>query len=185
MDNMKEEDNTDSRPLYVGNLDPLVRVKDLEKLFEKIGTIDKIDLKSGFAFVFLKDGWDEAIKQLDGVDLDNRRIKVEFARGDGHIKRREDERRRDAQSTPSNTLFVVNFDPVRTRTRDIEKHFERFGRLLRIEVRRNFAFVQFETVDEAADAKNALNGKQILDREITVEFMASNRKPSERRFLLL
>jgi splicing factor, arginine/serine-rich 4/5/6 len=33
---------------------------------------------------------------------------VEFARGDGRIKKKEDERRQNIE--PSDTLFVVNFN---------------------------------------------------------------------------
>jgi len=174
-------ESNDLKPLYVGNLDPYVRKRDIEKLFEKFGMVDKVDLKSGFAFVFLLSGAEEAIKQLHGMDFEKRRLRVEFARGDGLIKRREDDRRRQAQTEPSNTLFVVNFDPVQTRKRDIEKHFEQFGRLVRVEVKRNFAFVEFETIEEATEAMKSLNGKQLIDREITVEYMASRHSLSSER----
>lgn len=53
---------------------------------------------------------------------------------------------------PTKTLFVINFDPVRTRDRDIERHFEPYGKVLNVRVRRNFAFVQFETQEEATKA---------------------------------
>ena len=70
--------------------------------------------------------------------------------GDGEVKRREDLRRR--QTNPSSTLFVVNFDPDRTRERDLERHFEPYGRLVRTQIKRNYAFVQYETIDQATDA---------------------------------
>ena len=70
--------------------------------------------------------------------------------GDGEVKRREDLRRR--QTNPSTTLFVVNFDPDRTRERDLERHFEPYGRLVRVQIKRNYAFVQYENIDQATDA---------------------------------
>lgn len=70
--------------------------------------------------------------------------------GDGDIKRREDLRRR--QQMPTSTLFVVNFDVEKTRERDLERHFEEYGRLKRVQIKRNYAFVQFETIDQAGDA---------------------------------
>lgn len=62
---------------------------------------------------------------------------------------------------PATTLFVVNFDVDRTRERDLEKHFEPYGRLKRVQIKRNYAFVQFETIDQAADALKALSGSHL------------------------
>lgn len=56
---------------------------------------------------------------------------------------------------PTKTLFVINFDPINTRVTDIERHFEPFGKLSNVRIRRNFAFVQFETQEEATKALEA------------------------------
>lgn len=56
--------------------------------------------------------------------------------GDGEVRRREDLRKR--QTKPTTTLFVVNFDVDRTRERDLEKHFEPYGRLKRVQIKRNY-----------------------------------------------
>jgi splicing factor, arginine/serine-rich 4/5/6 len=53
---------------------------------------------------------------------------------------------------PTRTLFVINFDPIRTKVQDIEKHFEPYGKIANIRIRRNFAFVQYETQEEASAA---------------------------------
>ncbi|MFS8034566.1 putative RNA recognition motif domain, nucleotide-binding alpha-beta plait domain superfamily [Helianthus anomalus] len=50
-----------------------------------------------------------------------------------------------ANQRPAKTMFIINFDPVHTRVRDIENHFEPYGNVLHVRIRRNFAFVQFET----------------------------------------
>lgn len=57
-----------------------------------------------------------------------------------------------ANQRPTKTLFVINFDPIRTRVRDIERHFEPYGKLHHVRIRRNFAFVQFETQEDATKA---------------------------------
>lgn len=57
-----------------------------------------------------------------------------------------------ANSRPTKTLFVINFDPVQTRVRDIERHYEPYGKVLHVRIRRNFAFVQFGTQEEATKA---------------------------------
>ena len=82
-----------------------------------------------------------------------------LVQGDGSIKRREEERKEVAKARPSKTLFVVNFDPAGTRTRDLEKHFEPYGKLVRVQIRKNFAFVQYETQEEATKAVEGLNNR--------------------------
>ena len=53
---------------------------------------------------------------------------------------------------PTRTLFVINFDLIRTKIRDIERHFEPYGKITNIRVRRYFVFVQYETQEEASAA---------------------------------
>jgi arginine/serine-rich splicing factor 4/5/6 len=52
-------------------------------------------------------------------------------------------------------LFIINFDPVHTRTRDLERHFDPYGKISNLRIRRNFAFIQFETQEEATKALEA------------------------------
>ena len=75
---------------------------------------------------------------------------TDWSQGDGDIKRREDQRR--SHIKPTSTLFVVNFNVEETRERDLEKHFDPYGRLVRVQIKRTYAFVQFETVDQAEAA---------------------------------
>lgn len=136
-------------------------------------------MKQGYAFVFMENGQREAVRAFDGYQLFGRRLKVELARGDGVIKKREDQRRREAQARPCDTLFVVNFDPITTQNRDLERVFGRYGDikrvsfktslkmfceidiLLQVELKRNFAFVQFTAAEDASKALEALNGYKV------------------------
>mmetsp|Transcript_4088 Transcript_4088/g.8820 ORF Transcript_4088/g.8820 Transcript_4088/m.8820 type:complete len:321 (+) Transcript_4088:1119-2081(+) len=106
-------------------------------------------------------------------------LRAEFARGDGRIKRKEDERRK--KISPSETLFVVNFHEETTKREDLQMLFEPFGELVRIDMKRNYAFVQFRTVDEAQRAKDATNGGKLDQSEITVEFVARRMGEGDRR----
>lgn len=58
---------------------------------------------------------------------------------------------------PTKTLFVIKFDPINTRTRDLEKHFDPYGKILNIRIRRNFAFIQYESQEDATKALDATN----------------------------
>ncbi|KAH7960204.1 hypothetical protein HPB49_017646 [Dermacentor silvarum] len=73
--------------IYVGNLPPDIRSKDIEDLFYKFGKITFIDLKNRrgppFAFVEFDDPRDaeDAVQARDGYDYDGYRLRVEFPRG--------------------------------------------------------------------------------------------------------
>lgn len=94
-------------------------------------------------------------------------IRAEFARGDGRVKRKEDDRRNNI--LPNETLFIVNFSEETTKREDLEMLFSKFGDLVRIDMKRNYAFVQFTSIDDATKAKNATNGGKLDQNVITVE----------------
>lgn len=60
---------------------------------------------------------------------------------------------------PSKTLFVINFDADNTRTRDLERHFEPYGKIVNVRIRRNFAFIQYEAQEDATRALDATNNR--------------------------
>lgn len=164
------------KPVYCGNLDYDEKAQDVERLFDEFGPIERMDMKTGYAFIFMKDSrdGDDAIRSLDGMEFGRRRrrLRVEWAKGQGLTKKREDQRKKDC--VPTNTLFVVNFDPGTTRERDLEKHFSQYGKLTRVQVKKNFGFVAFESLDDAVDARVACgNGVRFQGRDITVEYTAS------------
>jgi len=75
--------------IYIGNLPPDIRSKDIEDLFYKYGKIIFIDLKNRrgppFAFVEFEDARDadDAVYARDGYDYDGYKLRVEFPRGGG------------------------------------------------------------------------------------------------------
>ncbi|KAK3143165.1 hypothetical protein QOZ80_4BG0359290 [Eleusine coracana subsp. coracana] len=160
------------RPVFVGNLDYDTRHSELDHLFYRYGRIERIDMKSGFAFVYFEDerDGDDAIRALDGYPFGpgRRRLSVEWSRGDRAARR--DGGKPAANTKPTKTLFVINFDPTMTREGDIQRHFGPFGRISNIRIRRNFAFVQFETLEEATKALEGTHATMLLDRVISVEY---------------
>lgn len=75
--------------VYVGNLPPDIRSRDIEDLFYKFGKITFIDLKNKrgppFAFVEFEDPRDaeDAVYARDGYNYDGYTLRVEFPRGTG------------------------------------------------------------------------------------------------------
>ena len=100
-----------------------------------------------------------------------------MAKGDGRVKRKEEDRRRDMR--PSETLFVVNFAASTTQG-DLEMLFGPFGHLQRIDMKGNYAFVQFSSIDEAIKAKESTNGGKLDRNVLTVEYVANQRGGSYR-----
>ncbi|ONK73683.1 uncharacterized protein A4U43_C04F34190 [Asparagus officinalis] len=96
--------------------------------------------------------------------------RIDMKSGERGGPRHRDGSRSMANARPTKTLFVINFDPITTRTRDIERHFEPYGKVLNVRIRRNFAFVQFETQEEATKALECTNMSKILDRVVSVEY---------------
>ncbi|KAK4786677.1 hypothetical protein SAY86_010510 [Trapa natans] len=163
---------TKMRPVFVGNFEYETRQSELERLFSKYGRVERVDMKSGFAFVYFEDERDaaDAIRGLDNAPFgyDKRRLSVEWAKGErGRVR---DGSGLTVNKRPTRTLFVINFDPLQTRVRDIERHFEPYGKILNVRIRRNFAFVQFETQDDATKALECTHMSKLLDRVVSVEY---------------
>ncbi|XP_019248542.1 PREDICTED: serine/arginine-rich splicing factor RS31-like isoform X2 [Nicotiana attenuata] len=160
------------RPIFVGNFEYDTRQSELERLFSKYGRIERVDMKNGFAFVYFEDERDaaDAIRGLDDIPFgyDKRRLSVEWAKGERG--RPHDGSKVAANQRPTKTLFVINFDPNHTRVRDIERHFEPYGEVLNVRIRRNFAFVQFKNQEDATKALESTHMSKILDRVVSVEY---------------
>jgi len=187
------------RPVFLGNLSNSYTSSDIMELFErpinppngnfKPVLVDRVDLKRGYCFVFLKDATSEDdkdnverfVSDINGMEVRNvsNALRAEFARGDGRVKRKEDDRRKLIQ--PSETLFVVNFHEQTTKREDLRMLFEPYGELVRIEMKRNYAFVQFRTIEQATMAKEEVNGGKLDQSVLTVEYVAQHRGDNDRR----
>ncbi|KAF5833569.1 hypothetical protein DUNSADRAFT_10060 [Dunaliella salina] len=155
------------RPVYVGNYEYEMPENEIYKMFYAYGDIDRIDMKTGFCFVYMKDDREaeRAIRKLDGREVGYKRrpLRVQWA------KTKDADRKREI--APSTTLFVVNFDLARTRERDLERHFAEYGPIKRVEIKRSYAFVQFEDIEDAMYAMKKTNFSNLMGRTITVEYV--------------
>ncbi|KAF3632934.1 Serine/arginine-rich splicing factor RS41 [Capsicum annuum] len=171
------------RPIFCGNVEYNARQSELERLFRRYGRVDRVDMKSGFAFVYMEDERDaeDAIRGLDRIEFGRkgRRLRIEWSKEERSSRRPETARKSSSSVRPSKTLFVINFDPYSTRSRDIERHFDPYGKILNIRIRRNFAFVQYETQEDATRALDATHMSKMLDQVITVEY--ANKDDDDRR----
>ena len=82
-----------------------------------------------------------------------------FVQEDRSAGRKGSLRRSPTSARPTKTLFVINFDPINTRIRDLERHFDKYGRVANVRIKKNFAFVQFEVQEDATRALEGTNGR--------------------------
>ncbi|KAF3441185.1 hypothetical protein FNV43_RR15097 [Rhamnella rubrinervis] len=72
------------KPIFCGNLDFESRQSDIERLFRRYGKVDRVDIKSGFAFVYMEDERDAeyAIRRLDRTEFGRkgRQLRVEWTK---------------------------------------------------------------------------------------------------------
>ncbi|XP_022742361.1 serine/arginine-rich splicing factor RS2Z32-like isoform X1 [Durio zibethinus] len=68
------------------------------------------------------------------------------------------------------TRLYVGHLSSRTRSRDLEDMFSRYGRIRDVDMKRDYAFVEFSDPRDADDARYALNGQDLDGSRIIVEF---------------
>ncbi|KAL0862057.1 hypothetical protein Bca101_041175 [Brassica carinata] len=129
-----------------------------------------LHIDAGYAFVYFEDERDaeDAIRGIDNIPFgyEKRKLSVEWAKGE----RGKPHGKAASNQRPTKTLFVINFDPIRTKERDIERHFEPYGKVLNVRIRRNFAFVQFATQEDATKALESTQNSKLMDRVVSIEY---------------
>lgn len=66
-------------------------------------------------------------------------------------------------------LFVGNLNPA-TRMRDLENVYGRYGKILRCDLKKNYAFIQFDNRREAEQALHKENNQKLMGSVMTVEW---------------
>ncbi|KAK4769557.1 hypothetical protein SAY86_027707 [Trapa natans] len=77
--------------------------------------------------------------------------------------------RYDDRRSSSTRLYVGHLS-TRLRSRDLEDIFSRYGRIRDVDMKRDYAFVEFSDPRDADDAQYNLNGREIRGSRIVVEF---------------
>ncbi|KAF8940046.1 hypothetical protein BGZ58_007978 [Dissophora ornata] len=87
-------------------------------------------------------------------------------------------------STNTHTTVYVGHLSPRTERRDVEELFEKYGRVLSVELKHGgFAFVEYEDPRDADDAVSKLNGYEIDGNRISVEWSRRSGGPGSGCFL--
>ncbi|CAH9096189.1 unnamed protein product [Cuscuta europaea] len=70
----------------------------------------------------------------------------------------------------STTRLYVGHLSSRTRTRDLEHKFSKFGRVRQVDMKRDYAFIDYSDPRDADDARHYLDGSELDGHRIIVEF---------------
>ena len=100
--------------------------------------------------------------------------------GSPHMKRRVFEERDMPEASRVLGVFGLNLD---TKEKDVKDEFRRFGPIEKVVIvydhqtgrSRGFGFVYFEDIADAEDAKDTMNGYEMLGRKIRVDFSITKR----------
>jgi arginine/serine-rich splicing factor 4/5/6 len=78
----------------------------------------------------------------------------------------------------SRRLYLGRLPPD-TRSEDVSKFFDGYGRIVDVRVMTGFGFVEFESPKDAEDALHNFNGKAFMGANIVVEFAKETRPRRE------
>ncbi|KAL9359593.1 hypothetical protein Peur_047716 [Populus x canadensis] len=175
--------------IFIKNLDKTIDHKALHDTFSSFGNIlsckvatDASGQSKGYGFVQFdsEEAAQNAIDKLNGMLINDKQVYV------GRFLRKQ-----ERDSAPSNikfnNIYVKNLAESTT-DEDLKSIFEEHGAITSAVVMRDadgkskcFGFVNFENVDDAAKAVEALNGKKFDDKEW---YVGKAQKKSERELEL-
>lgn len=174
-----ESDDTGKTNLIVNYLPQQMSDEEFENLFKKFGSMKSCKIvrnrvsgySYGFGFVDFEshDQALKAIEELNGHELDNKKIKVAFARPAG-------------QDIKQANLYIKNV-PDKWSQEDVKKVFEPYGNIIQVRVlgnNRGVAFVLFDLRKQAEEALEGLNGKTVAGCETPLEIKFAADKKVEK-----
>lgn len=148
----------------------------------------------GFGYVDFesKSVAEKALEEMQGKEIDGRPINVDLSNAKPKQQsgaERTNERAKqygDSKSEPSDTLFIGNLSFDSTRD-SVTEFFAEYGPIMGVrlpthpetEQLKGFGYVQFESVDAAQKALDALNGEYLNNRAVRLDF--STPKPQNER----
>ncbi|XP_061970149.1 polyadenylate-binding protein 2-like [Populus nigra] len=175
--------------IFIKNLDKTIDHKALHDTFSSFGNIlsckvatDASGQSKGYGFVQFdsEEAAQNAIDKLNGMLINDKQVYV------GHFLRKQ-ERDSALSNIKFNNIYVKNLAESTT-DEDLKSIFEEHGAITSAVVMRDadgkskcFGFVNFENVDDAAKAVEALNGKKFDDKEW---YVGKAQKKSERELEL-
>ncbi|KAK3699858.1 hypothetical protein QZH41_005291 [Actinostola sp. cb2023] len=158
-----EEDPKATRTLFVGNLETSVSSQELRRAFEKFGVVLDVDIKrpargQGNTYAFVKfadlDVAAKAKVDMQGEYIGRNRVKIGYGR-----------------SQQTTRLWIGGLGSW-TSISELEREFDRFGAIRRIDYRKgdDHAYILYDSLDAASVAAREMRGFQMGDRRLRIDF---------------
>lgn len=180
-------DSRDNR-IYIGNLPPDIREKELEDLFYKYGKIRYIDLKNKrgppFAFIEFDDSLDaeDSIKGRDGYNFDGYRLRVEIQKGPRNAAPRPFSSRGGPPIRRSDYRCLVSGLPTTGSWQDIKDHMRVAGNVCYADVYKDGTGVcEFIRYDDMKYAVKHLDDTKFRSHEGETSYISVKSDYSKRR----
>jgi len=161
--------------VFLGNLPPNCRVRDIETFFDKYGKVKNILIKQGkYGFAEFEDNKyaEDAVYDLHGKKLLGSRVTVEFAKGPKKGERRAPwVSKYGAPSRSKYALKVFNLSS-RISWQDLKDLFRKAGEVCFAEAhidRRNEARVEFESEEDLDRVIRRYQGYEINGRKLELQ----------------
>lgn len=113
----------------------------------------------------------EAIKNLNGFQINGQSIKVEAAKS------------RRAGNSNTTKIFVGNLTD-KTRSPQVRELFEQFGTVIEADIVRNYGFVHLESNGDVNNCIRELNGKLVDGQPLKVQVSTSRVRQKPGNYLL-
>ncbi|XP_067831853.1 RNA-binding protein 4-like [Heptranchias perlo] len=146
--------------IFVGNLSRYCSPAELRGMFEKYGEVSECEVVRNYAFVHMEklSQATRAIKALHRANVRGAHITVGVA---------------NSRTRNTTKVFVGNLaEPVTGAA--VKQLFQRFGRVVDLDVARTFAFVYMEQERQALAAIQALDGSPLQGQNMFVQLSRSN-----------
>lgn len=158
-----EEDPKATRTLFVGNLETSVSSQEIRRAFEKFGVVLDVDIKrpargQGNTYAFVKfadlDVAAKAKVDMQGEYIGRNRVKIGYGR-----------------SQQTTRLWVGGLGSW-TSISELEREFDRFGAIKRIDYRKgdDHAYILYDSLDAASVAAREMRGFQMGDCRLRIDF---------------
>ena len=173
----KKVDTSQHFHIFVGDLSQDLMEEDIRIAFRKFGNISNIKVvcdpatgkSRGFGFIsyFDKDDAENAIKHMHGRSLGDKVIRTNWAVRKGPITKDSLNGRSNSheevacQASPSNTtVYVGNLNAFIGSEDSLKLHFSPYGKIqeVRTFIDKGYAFIRFNTHQEATNAIVSMNG---------------------------
>lgn len=174
--------------IYVGNLPPDIRTKELEDIFYKYGKIRYIDLKNKrgppFAFIEYDDPLDaeDSIKGRDGYNFDGYRLRVELQKGPRNPAPRNFGPRGGPPNRRSDYRVLVSGLPPTGSWQDIKDHMRVAGNVCYADVFKDGTGVcEFIRYDDMKYAVKQLDDTKFRSHEGETSYITVKSDYTKRR----